>query len=159
MDSLKIELVCKASAELFLDKRQQLNLEGQWEVATSGISYSSLCKKGYWWKNYVIWHEFFKLIRTLFSGNRSLPFINRDCRSHEQGHLREIQLHRNFYRSQNVSKNAKSWDPPPRTKDRVWRFSVRTWVAFVKTMSAVSFLNCWEEKDCLLTTLPAYNLS
>ena len=49
MESFTIELVSNASRELFPDTTpcsftkllpEQLNLEGQWEVALSGISYS-----------------------------------------------------------------------------------------------------------------------
>ena len=51
MDSFTIELVSNASAELFPNNTlssftnflpEQLNLEGQWEVATSEISYPSM---------------------------------------------------------------------------------------------------------------------
>ena len=51
MDSSTIELVSKASSELFPDNTlgsftnflpDQVNLEGQWEVAISGISYLSM---------------------------------------------------------------------------------------------------------------------
>ena len=51
MDSFTIELVSNASSELFPDKTlssftnflpEQVNLEGQWEVAVSEISYPSL---------------------------------------------------------------------------------------------------------------------
>ena len=51
MESLLIELVSNASAQLFPDKRfssftkflhEKLNLEGQWEVAVSEIFYSSM---------------------------------------------------------------------------------------------------------------------
>ena len=51
MDSLTIELVFNASGELFPDNTissftnflpEQVNLEGQWEVAISEISYSSM---------------------------------------------------------------------------------------------------------------------
>ena len=51
MDSFTIELVSNASAELFPDNTlsfsanflpEQLNLEGQWEVAISEISYTSM---------------------------------------------------------------------------------------------------------------------
>ena len=51
MDPFTIELVSKASAQLFLDNTlsyftnflpEQLNLEGQWEVAISEISYGSM---------------------------------------------------------------------------------------------------------------------
>ena len=51
MESFTIELVSNASAQLFPDKTlssltnflpEQLNLEGQWEVAISEISYLSL---------------------------------------------------------------------------------------------------------------------
>ena len=54
MESFTIELVSNASAQLFPDNTlssftnflpEQLNLEGQWEVATSEISYSSLYQK------------------------------------------------------------------------------------------------------------------
>ena len=51
MESFTIELVSNASAQLFPDKTlssftnflpEQLNLEGQWEVAISEISYPSM---------------------------------------------------------------------------------------------------------------------
>ena len=51
MDSFTIELVSNASGELFPDKTlsfctnflpEQVNLEGQWEVAISEISYASM---------------------------------------------------------------------------------------------------------------------
>ena len=51
MDSFTIELVSNASGELFADNTlssftnllpEQLNLEGQWEVAISEISYPSM---------------------------------------------------------------------------------------------------------------------
>ena len=51
MDSFTIELVSNASSDLFLDKTlssftnflpDQVNLEGQWEVAISEISYPSM---------------------------------------------------------------------------------------------------------------------
>ena len=51
MDSLTTEFVSNASGELFPNKTlssftnflpEQVNLEGQWEVAISGISYSSM---------------------------------------------------------------------------------------------------------------------
>ena len=54
MDSLTIELVSNASGELFPDNTlssftnflpEQLNLEGQWEVAISEISYPSMYQK------------------------------------------------------------------------------------------------------------------
>ena len=51
MESFTIELVSNASAQLFFDNTlssfanflpEQLNLEGQWEVAISEISYPSM---------------------------------------------------------------------------------------------------------------------
>ena len=50
MESLKLQLVSDASAELFPDKilsyfeklPEQLSLEGQWEVAVSEIPYPSM---------------------------------------------------------------------------------------------------------------------
>ena len=51
MDSFTIELVCNASGDLFPDNTlssftnflpEQVNLEGQWEVAISEISYPSM---------------------------------------------------------------------------------------------------------------------
>ena len=54
MDSFTIELVSNASGELFPDKtlssftnflQEQVNLEGQWEVAISEISYPSMYPK------------------------------------------------------------------------------------------------------------------
>ena len=51
MDSFTIELVSNASGELFPDNTlssftnflpEQVNLEGQWEIATSEISYPSM---------------------------------------------------------------------------------------------------------------------
>ena len=53
MDSFTIELVSNASGELFRDNTlssftnflpEQVNLEGQWEVAISEISYISICQ-------------------------------------------------------------------------------------------------------------------
>ena len=53
MDSFTIELVCNDSGDMFPDKTlssftnslpEQLNLEGQWEVAISEISYPSRCQ-------------------------------------------------------------------------------------------------------------------
>ena len=53
MDSFTIELIATASGELFPDNTlssftnflpQQLNLEGQWEVASSEISYPTMCQ-------------------------------------------------------------------------------------------------------------------
>ena len=54
MDSFTIELVSNASGELFPDNTlssftnflpEQVNLEGQWEVAISEISYPSMYQK------------------------------------------------------------------------------------------------------------------
>ena len=67
MDSFTIELVSNASGELFLDNTlssftnflpEQIKLEGQWEVATSEISYPSMYQNitgdisSFWTRNF-----------------------------------------------------------------------------------------------------------
>ena len=72
MDSFTIELISNASGELFPDKTlssftnflpQQVNLEGQWEVAISEISYPSMYQK--------ITEEYFKFFDEKFSKSTS----------------------------------------------------------------------------------------
>ena len=83
MESLTMELIWNASAPLFPDNTlssftnflpEKLNLEGQWEIAFSEISYPSMYQiftEGI----FVFWQETFKVIRILLPGTWSLPFI------------------------------------------------------------------------------------
>ena len=129
IDSFKKELVSNASAQLFPD-----NTLGPFTVffknnrirrgnrrcdlgKTLPINVAK-CYKG---KIYVFWHKTFKLVRISLSRTRSQPFSYRYCRSHENAHVKETQSHRNFYRSQNVSKNAKSWEA-----SCIWR--IGSWI-------------------------------
>ena len=75
MDSFTIELVSNASGELFLDNTlscftnflpEQVNLEGQWEVAISEISYPSMYQ--------IITKGYFKFFDEKFS--KSTPTYN-----------------------------------------------------------------------------------
>ena len=83
MESFTIELVSNASAQLFPDNTlsyftnfspEQLNLEGQWEVAISEISYPSMYQNFTEGKFFVFLQETLKLIRILLPGIWSLPF-------------------------------------------------------------------------------------
>ena len=82
MESFTIELVSNASAQLFPDKTlspftnfspQQLNLDGQWDVAISEISYPSLYRNVTGGKFMFSEKKTFKVFRILLPGTWSLP--------------------------------------------------------------------------------------
>ena len=111
---------------------------------------------------YVFWHKTLKLVRFLLSSTRSVPFNYQYCQSYEQAHSRKTKKHRNSYRSQSNSNNAKLMFTSE-LKDRVFQFLVRTWVNFLEAMLAMTLGFCWEVKDptsqCLPMSLSAYILS
>ena len=94
----------------FLPK--QLNLDGQWEVATSEISYPSIHQN-------VIGGKFMFFDKKLSKSSEChylepglYPFHYVFCWSHEHSHLRKTQSQRKLYHRWSVSRNAKSWDLP-----------------------------------------------
>ena len=107
MKSLTIELISNASAKVLPNNilgfftnfpLEQLNLEGQWEVAISVIIYQSM---------YQIDTE--RKLCFLTQAFQALQRYNTwKCRSYEHSHSRAKQSQRNLYRSQSVSKSAKS---------------------------------------------------
>ena len=110
MDSFTIELVSNASGELFPNNTlssstnflpEKVNLEGQWEVAISGISYPSMYQN--------IAESKFKFFDVnLQSRTWSVHFHYRHCGSHECAYSRKKQPQRNLLNSQGFSQKAKS---------------------------------------------------
>ena len=83
MESLTRELVSNATAQLFPDKTlssftnflpEQLNLEGQWEVAVSKTSSTSMYQNVTERKFLFSDKKTLKFVRILLSGTWSLPF-------------------------------------------------------------------------------------
>ena len=83
MESFTTEFVSNASAQLFPDNSlssftnfspEQLNLEGQWEVAISEISYPSLYQNVTEGKFKLFDKKTYKVVKFLQSGTWSLPF-------------------------------------------------------------------------------------
>ena len=119
MDSFTKQLVSNASGELFPNKTlssfsnflpDQVNLEEQWEVAFSEISYPSMYQNITEWKFkfFDTFKDTFKVYVNLQSRTWSLHFHHRHCRSHESNHSREKQQQRKLHNSQGLSQNAKS---------------------------------------------------
>ena len=108
MDSFTIELVSNASGELFPENTlssftnflpDQVNLEGQWEVAISEISYPSMYQtitEGY---SKFFSRETFKMYVNLQSRTWAIHFHHRHCGSHEYAFSREEQPQRNLHNS------------------------------------------------------------
>ena len=146
MDSFTIELVPKASGEFFPNKTlssfanflpEQVNVEGQWEVAISETSNPSKYQKITGGGIKIFWRKTFKIYVNLQYRTCFIHFHHRPCGSHEHPNLREKQPQRNLHNSQGVSQNAKSyksaatfWIFVLRTDNYVvWRYTLFTWVA------------------------------
>ena len=88
----------------------------EYEAALVGCNFGSIplvnVPKYYRGKYYVSWHRTWKLVRLILYGTQSQPFNYRFYGSHKHAHTWETQSHRNLYRSQSASKNAKSWNSP-----------------------------------------------
>ena len=121
MDSFTIQLVSNASGELFPDNTlssftnflpEQLNLEGQWEVAISEIPYPSMYQNitGGYFKFFD--EKFFKIYVNLQSRTWAIHFHHRHCGSHEYAYSREDQPQRNLHNSQGFSQITKSCNYP-----------------------------------------------
>ena len=78
---------------------EQLNLEGQWEVAISEISHPSMYQKVTEGRFMFSWQETSKLVTLLLSGTWSLLCHYGYCWSHEHSHSRKTQSQRKLYHS------------------------------------------------------------
>ena len=128
MDWFTIELVSNASGELFPNNTlssftnflpEQVNLEGQWDVAFSELSYPSMYQKNER-EIHVFWRETFKICVNLQSGTWTMHFHHRHCGSHEYAFSIEKQPQRNLHDSQNFSQNAKSCNYACKCKRYLW---------------------------------------
>ena len=117
MDSFTIELVSNASGELFPDNTlssftnflpEQVNLEGQWEVAISEKSYPSMYQNITEGKIQVFWQENSKIYVNLQYRTWSKHFHHRQWGGHEYAYSREKQPQRNLHNSQGFSQNTES---------------------------------------------------
>ena len=117
MDSFTIELVSNASGELFPDNTissftnflpEQVNLERQWEVAISEISYPSMYQNITEGKFKFFDKEIFKIYVNLQYRTWSIHFHDRHCGGHEYAYSREKRPQRNLHNSQGFSLNTKS---------------------------------------------------
>ena len=171
MQSLTVELVCDATAQLFSDNTlgfftkfmpEQLNLNGQWEIAISQILYPSRYQKVTEGKLRFFWWKTFKVVQILLSGDRFLPFHFGHCWSHEQSHLWKKQPQRKLDHIQSVSRNAKIEIYLAKDGSGLAYFTADL-RHFFGAIMAENLALCWEEKDFtnqnLLTTLSAYILS
>ena len=170
MDFFTVVLVFNASAELFPDNTlsslpnfftEQMNLEGQWEVAISEVSYPS--------KYQNVTEAKFMFFDKTFSKSSELhylepglyPFI-RDIAEAMKILIHEGQNHSESCITVKVSRWTQKIEIYLAKKDLVWHAVVRTWDTFSAAMLAMNMMRCWEEKDLtnqiLLTTLSAYTL-
>ena len=152
MDSFTIELVSNASGELFPYNTlsffthflpEQVNLEGQWGVAISELSYPSMYQNLNGGKFQVFWPETFKIYVNLQSWTWSIHVHHRLCRSHEDAQSREKQPQRNLHNNQCFSQNAKKMYLCLQTIPLVLHSVAPTIVTFLVTMWETNFGYWW----------------
>ena len=162
-------MVSNASEQIFPDNTRssftkfladQLNLERQWEVASSEKTNPSMYKNVTQGK-FTFFDKSFKFVRILPSGTWFSPFHYEYCWSHEHSQSRKTQSQRNCITVE-VSRRTKKKTITLQMKDLVLLFSVQIWDIFSEVMLAMNLEYCWEEKDLtnqnLLRTLSAYTL-
>ena len=119
MESFTIVLVSNASAQLFPDKTlssftnflaEHLNLDGQWEVANSEISYPPMYQIVTEGKFMFFVKKLAKSLEFYYLQHGLYPSIKYSDEKHS--HSRKTQSQRKLYQSYSVSKNAKNLDLP-----------------------------------------------
>ena len=108
MEPFTIKLGSNAPAQSFPDITlssfthflpEQLNLEGQWKVTVSEISYSTVYQNVTEEKFRFFSTETLKIVRILLSGSGSLPFHYGFCYIHDHSNSRRTQLQQKLYHS------------------------------------------------------------
>ena len=117
MDSFTVELVSKASEEIFPNNTlssftnflpEEVNLEGQWELVILEKNLPIIVPKSDGGKIQVFGRKFFKIYVSLHSKTWSIHVHHRHCGSHEYAHSREKQPQRNLHNSQGFWQNSKT---------------------------------------------------
>ena len=170
MESFTIDLVSNASAQLFPNNTlrsftnflpEQLNLEGQWEVAISEISYPSMYRNAtegkfmFFDKNlqrrfsFIIWNPVSAPPLRIFLKPWTLSFKRHN---HSKSCIKV-----------KVSQWTQQVEIYLGNEGSGLAFSSRTWDTILVAMLAMNLEWCWEKRDLtsqnLITTLSAYTLS
>ena len=120
MNSLTKELFFGSSAQLYPENTlssftnllpEQLNLESQWEVANSDLSYPSMYQKVTEGKLMFLDESFSKSSETYYL-EPSLYLSNTEIVAALNTLVQELHNHSESYNNKSVSKNAKSWNLP-----------------------------------------------
>ena len=85
---------------------EQLNLEGQWKVAISEISYPSMYQNVTERKFMVFVKKSFTFFRIILFGTWGFPFHYGYCWRHKYSHSRKKESQRNLYNNWSVAKEG-----------------------------------------------------